>query len=303
MQYSIVVKHVSKRYGNHIAIDDISFQVKKGEIFAFLGPNGAGKSTTISILSTLLSWDTGSIEMEGYTLGVQNHAIRKELGIVFQGSMLDESLSVKENLLLRCGLYGLYGKHAYARLQTLMKQCHIEAFLHQKVQELSGGQRRKVDIARALIPKPSILILDEPSTGLDPVSRKELWDMIRALHNEEHMTIFMTTHYMEEAEIADHITLLQHGKIVADGTKEELLRSIEKEHLYLYSDALSSIAKQLQMKRIPYKKKNSYIDVEVLNFYHLMSILRGCEHSIDHIELHKGTMEELYLNMLEEDVL
>lgn len=303
MQHSIVVRHVTKHYGEHLAIDDLSFQVKKGEIFAFLGPNGAGKSTTIAILSTLLSWNHGSVEMQGYILGKQDHAIRKELGIVFQESMLDDHLSVKTNLYIRCGLYGLFGKAALKRIQTLSKQCHLEPFLHQLVQTLSGGQRRKVDIARALIPHPSILILDEPSSGLDPISRTALWEMITQLHKEEHMSIFMSTHYLEEVEIADHIAILQHGKIIADGTREELLQSFEKEHLYLYSDALFSIAKQLKQRNINYTLQDTYVDVEVLNFYQVMSILRSCEHSLHHFELHKSTIQDMYVSLLKEDAI
>ena len=196
MESSIRVEQLSKSYQGTQVVKSISFQVNKGEIFAFLGPNGAGKSTTISILSTLLKKDSGTVIINGCHLGQEDERIRSNIGIVFQNSVLDELLSVKQNLILRSALYHLSFKQACQRVQKLCEICSLHDIMHQPVGTLSGGQRRRCDIARALIPEPEILILDEPSTGLDPKARKQLWDTISALHRERHMTVFMTTHYM-----------------------------------------------------------------------------------------------------------
>lgn len=300
MKNSIEVSHVSKAYQHNKVVNDINFQVRKGEIFAFLGPNGAGKSTTIAMLCTLLSIDSGDICIEGNHVGVDNAGIRKDLGVVFQDSMLDGLLSVHQNLILRCGLYGLFGTYAQQRVAQLCDICQLQEFQSQRVSTLSGGQRRRVDIARALIPNPHVLILDEPSSGLDPKSRKLLWDTIIRLHDEYHMTVFLTTHYLEEAEIADHICMIQKGSIILDGEREQLKQIYGQEQLLLYSDTLQNIINVLQKHRIAFIKETDCLRIDVLNFYQIMSILRKCEIYIHHIELVRNRLEDMYLKLLEE---
>lgn len=302
MKDGIQVSHLCKCYGDMRAVDDISFQVEQGEIFAFLGPNGAGKSTTISILCTLTDFQSGEVMIHGYHRPYEDEQICKKLGVVFQDSCLDQTLSVRENLLYRSGLYGLFGINAKNRVEEVLSQCHLTSIQRQKVAHLSGGQRRRADIARALIANPSLLILDEPSTGLDPKARNALWNTIDKIHIERNITVFMTTHYMEEAEIADHIAILNHGKIVLDGRKEVLVKQHQKDHLHLYSTSMQSMERVLMQHHIPYEKKEAYLRVDVDNFFTLMSILRHTELYLHNIELIKGSMEELYLHTLKEEM-
>lgn len=299
MSESILVHNLKKNYGEHVALKGIDLRVEQGEIFAFLGPNGAGKSTMISILSTLVPYDSGEVRIEGYLLGKQDEWIRHQIGIVFQGSSLDEALSVYQNLKIRCGLYQLFGKQCKQRIHELSELCQLQDILHQSIQTLSGGQRRRVDIARALIPKPKLIILDEPSTGLDPKYRKELWTMIQHLHQQEHMTIFLTTHYMEEAEIADHICMIHQGSILLDGKREELISSFQKDRLQLYTKSKQQVGDVLNRKKIKYQWMQDYVEIEVSNFYEIMSILRSCEHYIYQMKLQKGSIEDMYLQVLE----
>lgn len=303
MEACISVKNLTKRYDAIQAVDHISFEVKKNEIFAFLGPNGAGKSTTISILCTLLEFDEGSVTIEGYKRGQQDDHIRSLLGVVFQGSHLDATLSVEQNLLLRCGLYGMKHKEALRRVQDIIGMCSLQSILHQVVQQLSGGQRRRVDIARALIPSPKLLILDEPSTGLDPNARRELWKTILDLKQKNEMTIFMTTHYMEEAEIADHICVIKQGKIVLDGAKDQLLQQYQKDRLLLYSKAKQQVANILKQKRVAYEVKDAYVIVEIDNFFQMMALLRSVEMHVHHIEMQRGSIEDMYVALLQEEAL
>lgn len=301
MKYSIDVQNLSKAYHQDDVVSNVSFQVKEGEIFAFLGPNGAGKSTTISILTTLLPFDRGNVQVEGYALGKQDYDIRKSLGVVFQDSRLDQKLSVKQNLMIRCGLYGLFGSQAKYKVEQLFTSCQLQELKDHKVYTLSGGQRRRVDIARALISSPSILILDEPSTGLDPQSRKELWTNIIRLHKETGLTIFMTTHYMEEAEIANHICMIQKGTIVLDKEKEDLNIAIGKDQLLLFTGTPQKVCQILRQCRVPYITSESYIQVDVLNMYQIMSLLRKCEIYLQRFELKKRTIEDMYLELLKEE--
>lgn len=301
MKYSIDVQNLWKAYHQEYVVSDVSFQVKEGEVFAFLGPNGAGKSTTISILTTLLSFDRGNIQIGGYTLGKQDYEIRQSLGVVFQDSRLDRMLSVKQNLMIRCGLYGVFGAQAKHKVDQLFSCCQLEEIKDHKVQTLSGGQRRRVDIARALISNPSILILDEPSTGLDPQSRKELWANIIRLHKGTGLTIFMTTHYMEEAEIANHICMIQKGTIILDKQRENLNQAIGKDQLLLYTSTPQNVCQILRKCNVSYVVSDTCIQVDVMNMYQIMSLLRKCEIYLQRFELKKRTIEDMYLELLKEE--
>ena len=219
---AIEVKDLVKEYGNVRAVGGISFSVEEGSFFAFLGENGAGKSTTINILSTLLRPTSGEVRMLGYRLGRDDREIRSSIGIVFQGSVLDGKLTVEENLVTRGSYYGLSKKQTLQRLERFWESFELEEIRRQRYDTLSGGQRRRVDLVRGLIHDPKILFLDEPTTGLDPLSRQKLWSYIKALRETSDTTIFLTTHYLEETESADNVVIMKKGSIIAEGTPTEL---------------------------------------------------------------------------------
>ena len=214
----IEIENLSKSFKDVKAVSDLSFSVKKGELFAFLGINGAGKSTTISIICNQLKKDSGKIVIDGVDIDKNSESINSKLGVVFQASVLDGFLTVYDNLKNRAALYGIYGKEFEKRLDELSDILNFKDLLKRSVKKLSGGQRRKIDIARALFPHPKILILDEPTTGLDPQTRKNIWNVINKLRKEEQITVLLTTHYMEEAADADYVVIIDSGKKVASGT-------------------------------------------------------------------------------------
>ena len=214
----IEIQHLYKSFGPVKAVQDLSFRVKEGELFAFLGVNGAGKSTTINILCGQLRKDGGSVKINGFEPTENPEKVKRALGVVFQNSVLDKALTVYENLESRAALYGIHGRAFKDRLQELSGMLGFGDLLRRTVGKLSGGQRRRIDIARALLHRPDILILDEPTTGLDPQTRKTLWDVVDNLRKTENMTVFLTTHYMEEAADADYVVILDSGKIAAEGT-------------------------------------------------------------------------------------
>ena len=234
MKNIIQIDHLNKRFGEVKAVQDLSFRVKEGELFAFLGVNGAGKSTTINILCGQLSKDSGSIVIDGHDPDKQADAIRRELGVVFQSSVLDSPLSVSDNLESRAALYGITGAAFRKRLSELAELLEFGDLLRRTVGRLSGGQRRRIDIARALFHRPRILILDEPTTGLDPQTRKTLWSVVSGLRKNEHMTVFLTTHYMEEAADADDVVIIDGGRISAEGTPLELKNTYTGDYITLY---------------------------------------------------------------------
>lgn len=230
----IEIEHLSKHFGPVHAVQDLSFQVREGELFAFLGINGAGKSTTISILCGQLAKDAGTVRIGGVNLDRDPDAVKRSLGVVFQNSVLDKALSVQDNLESRAALYGITGKAFRTRLAELTDLLDFGDLLKRTVGKLSGGQRRRIDIARVLLHQPRLLILDEPTTGLDPQTRKLLWDAIARLRQEQHMTVFLTTHYMEEAADADYVVILDSGKIAAEGTPLALKNSCTGDFITLY---------------------------------------------------------------------
>ena len=218
MEQIISIDGLCKSFGDVKAVQNLSFQVKKGELFAFLGINGAGKSTTISILCGQLAKDAGSVFVCGEDVEKGMEKICRKLGVVFQNSVLDKALTVRDNLQSRAALYGITGKEFKKRLAELASLLDFENLLNRTVGKLSGGQRRRIDIARAILHKPELLILDEPTTGLDPQTRKLLWDVVRNLRRTDGMTVLLTTHYMEEAADADYVVIIDSGKISAEGT-------------------------------------------------------------------------------------
>ena len=234
MEQIISIDGLCKSFGDVKAVQNLSFQVKKGELFAFLGVNGAGKSTTISILCGQLAKDAGTVFVCGEDVEKGMEKICRKLGVVFQNSVLDKALTVRDNLQSRAALYGITGKEFKKRLAELASLLDFENLLNRTVGKLSGGQHRRIDIARAILHKPELLILDEPTTGLDPQTRKLLWDVVRNLRRTDGMTVLLTTHYMEEAADADYVVIIDSGKISAEGTPLELKNKYTGDFITLY---------------------------------------------------------------------
>ena len=234
MKDIIKIEHLSKSFGDVKAVQDLSFRVREGELFAFLGVNGAGKSTTINILCGQLSKDSGRVEIGGTELERNLSGIKRSLGVVFQSSVLDSALSVRDNLQSRAALYGITGAAFRERLSELAELLDFSDLLKRPAGKLSGGQRRRIDIARALLHRPKIRVLDEPTTGLDPQTRNLLWTVISDLRGKENMTVFLTTHYMEEAADADYVVILDTGRIAAEGTPLALKNAYTGDYITLY---------------------------------------------------------------------
>ncbi len=228
------ISHLHKSFGAVKAVQDLNFCVKKGELFAFLGVNGAGKSTTINIMCGELRKDSGSVLIGGADLDKEPDSIRRKLGVVFQSSVLDKDLSVRDNLRSRAALYGIHGKAFEKRLAELTELLDFADLLKRPLGKLSGGQRRRIDIARALLHEPEILILDEPTTSLDPQTHTNLWQVIGRLRREQGMTVFLTTHYMEEAADADYVVIIDRGRIAAEGTPLTLKNTYTGDFITLY---------------------------------------------------------------------
>lgn len=289
----ISVQHLKKAYKEHLAVDDISFSVKEGELFAFLGENGAGKSTTINMLCTILQKTAGEVTVCGHELGKEDDAIREKIGIVFQNSVLDPKLSVKENLYLRGSYYGLTKKEIAARLEEFNDSFEMRDIWNRKYERLSGGQRRRVDIMRALIHKPRILFLDEPTTGLDPKSRKLVWDYIDHLKKERGMTIFLTTHYMEETRDADHVVILDKGHIISQGTPVELKTKYTSSKLVWYTPQ-SDMAENV-MKDYTFTYDADHYNMSFKG--NITDFLYEHKDKITDYEIVKGTMDDVFLNL------
>lgn len=291
MKNIIEIEHLSKSFGEVKAVQDISFCVKEGELFAFLGVNGAGKSTTISILCGQLQKDAGTIVVDGYDLEEHDEQIKSQLGVVYQDCVLDKALTVYDNLQSRAALYGITGKAFKERLTELADLLEFGDLLKRTVGKLSGGQRRRIDIARALLHHPKILILDEPTTGLDPQTRKKLWDVVSKLRVENQMTVFLTTHYMEEAAEADYVVILDSGKITAHGTPLQLKNAHTGDYITIYG------AKEEEIKTLnkPYEKIRDAYRVEVANTSEATRlILEHSELFVD-FEITKGKMDDVFL--------
>ena len=291
----IEVKNLTKKYKEHLAVDSISFDVEEGELFAFLGENGAGKSTTINILTTILEKTAGSAFICGHELGKDDDEIRKANGIVFQNSVLDKKLSVKDNLLTRGSYYGISKKQVMERLEPFSERFELKDIWNRKYEKLSGGQRRRVDIMRALINNPKVLFLDEPTTGLDPKSRKLVWDYINYLRKEHNMTIFLTTHYMEETKDADHVVILDKGKIVSSGTPAELKNRYAHSRLVWYTPRADIAEKLIQNISNKYVYDADHYNIETDR--NLTEFIYEHREEIKDYEYVKGTMDDVFLNL------
>lgn len=281
MKKIIAVKHLTKEFGNKKVIDDLNFNISEGEFTAFLGENGAGKSTTISILTTLLKPTYGQVSINGFQLGRDDEKIRRQIGVVFQSSILDSLLTPKEILISRGKLYNLTNEEILNRLTELKNLLSMNSFFNRHYGLLSGGQRRKVDIARALIHKPAILFLDEPTTGLDPTSRKLVWNAITELQKSQHLTIFLTTHYLEEVESANKVIIIHHGKLKAIGTPTKLKKKFAKNTLDVWINGI---------------KETRHFS----NSKDVIKYLNENLNRIDDFEYRHGSMNEVFFNVTKE---
>ncbi len=234
MEKVIEIENLHKSFKDVHAVNGLSFSVYEGQLFAFLGINGAGKSTTISIICGQLQADSGTVKVNGTDINADIRSVKRDLGVVFQNSALDKSLTVLDNLKYRAGLYGISGEKFKARLKELSELLDLQPILKRTLGKLSGGQKRRVDIARALVHSPKILILDEPTTGLDPQTRKTIWEVIGTLRHRDGVTVLLTTHYMEEAADADHVVIIDSGEIVAEGTPLELKNKYTGDFITVY---------------------------------------------------------------------
>lgn len=291
MENIIEIEHLDKSFQDVHAVNDLSLCVKEGELFAFLGVNGAGKSTTISIMCGMLAKDSGKVFIDGKDVDKDMRAIAKELGVVFQNTVLDEKLSVKDNLTSRASLYGITGKEAKDRIVELAELLDFKDIMNRTFGKLSGGQKRRVDVARALLHKPKILILDEPTTGLDPEARKTLWNVVTSLRKNENMTVFLTTHYMEEAADADYVVILDSGKIAAKGTPLELKNEYTGDFVTVYN-ANGSAIKALGL---PCENIRDAVRIAVKDTSEARDLILTNPELFSDFEITKGKMDDVFL--------
>ena len=292
MRNIIKIENLNKSYGNIKAVNNLSFRVKDGELFSFLGINGAGKSTTINMICGELKKDSGTILVCDKEVDQNYKYIKQKIGVVFQDSLLDKSLSVYDNLKLKAALYGITGNNFIKKYEELSNLFDLKEIEKQTIKQLSGGQRRRVDIARAIIHSPQILILDEPTTGLDPGTRKKIWKVLNSLRKEKKLTIFLTTHYMEEAVDSDYIVILDKGTIVAEGTPHELKNQYAHDTILLYSVQEDKV-KNLNL---PYTKIKDGFKIEVKSLEDATNLIIKNKEIFKDYEVIKGKMDDVFLN-------
>ena len=291
----IQVKNLSKNFGQLKAVDNISFDVRKGSFFAFLGTNGAGKSTTIKMLTTLLKQDSGTFQINESN---DETYIRSKIGVLFQENILDPFLTVKENLMFRGGLYLKNEKEVLQRYEELKEQFHFAEFENKLCKFLSGGQLRRVEIARALFSSPEILFLDEPTTGLDPESRKIVWKILQDLKKQNNLTIFLTTHYMEETENADYVVIINKGKIVASGSPSELKHAHAKDVFKVVANNKKEFETYLTEKQIEFQKIADRFVISPKDTQNALEILVENKSNIKQFEMVAGTMDDVFLKIV-----
>ena len=293
MNTIIKIDNLTKTYGSLKAVDDLSFEIRKGELFAFLGVNGAGKSTTINIICGQLKKDEGTVIIDELNLDDNLAKIKKKIGVVFQASILDPQLTVKDNLEIKASLYGLSRKEIKSRVGELAEILDFNSYLNRPLAKLSGGQKRRIDIARALLNKPDILILDEPTTGLDPQTRKMIWAVITKLRKENNMTVLLTTHYMEEASEADYVVIIDQGKMVAHGTPLDLKNEYVGDYMLIYN------VKEEDVKKLglPYINIPNGYKIEVNDTLEATNLIVNNRELFVDYELIKGKMDDVFLKV------
>lgn len=305
MENTVIIEHLSKSYGEVKAVNDISFRVRQGSLFAFLGVNGAGKSTTINIICSILKKDAGRVTVCGHDLDREGDRIKEEIGIVFQTSVLDKQLTVAENLDLRASFYGLSRAARKKNVERIVELLSLQPILKRPVGNLSGGQQRRVDIARAMVHDPRLLMLDEPSTGLDPKARLAVWSLIDGIRAETGMTVFLTTHYLEEAEKAGYVVIMDKGQIIAEGTPNELKNRYSYDSLLSYRKRDETFEKGLLAEgyHFSYDGEKRAYRIVIENSEAAKRLMQRFDGYTTDIEIIKGTMDDVFLNVTGRDIV
>lgn len=302
MDKIIEVTGLKKSYGDVKAVKGIDFYAEQGKLFAFLGPNGAGKSTTIDIICTLLKPDEGEVRINGYTLGRDDDKIRSVIGAVFQKSILDDDLTVKENLYIRGRFYNLSRQELKKAVADAAEAAGVTGFLNRRYGKLSGGQRRRADIARALVNTPRILFLDEPTTGLDPQTRKNVWETVQRLQRERGVTVFLTTHYMEEAAGADYVVVIDEGLIAAKGTPAELRDRYSKDTIRISARDKSEMEKALSAASLKYRMDGSAYVIDLNSTIDAVPIIEKFKDFMQSFEVLSGTMDDAFISITGKEI-
>lgn len=298
----IEVKGLVKNYGDVKAVKGIDFYVEKARLFAFLGPNGAGKTTTINIICTLLTMNEGTVIVNGHRVGEDDDSIRDNIGIVFQDGILDKLLTVRENLMMRGSFYHKSKPELEQAVAEAMAVTDITELANRRYGTLSGGQRRRTDIARALVHRPKILFLDEPTTGLDPQTRKNVWNTIRTLQRDTQMTVFLTTHYMEEADEADYVIIIDDGLIAAKGTPMELKDRYSDDTLRMKPKDLGRVEAVLQKEKIEYVVKNDLLVCKLESTLTAVRILNLLDGELVSFQVLNGTMDDAFIGITGKEI-
>ncbi len=295
MKNIIEVQNLVKNYKDVHAVQNISFNVEEGSFFAFLGINGAGKSTTINILCTVLEKTSGNVSIGGFDLDKQKDKIKDLIGIVFQNSVLDKQLTVKENLVSRASYYGFSKHYVKSRIAELSEIFNLNEIMNRRYGKLSGGQRRRVDIARALINRPKILFLDEPTTGLDPQTRIQVWNIIHKLRKDTGLTVFLTTHYMEETAECDNVVIIDSGKISANNTPNNLKKQYAQNNLVWYTNKSSATETLLTDEKLGFEYINDAYKIAIRDSKAATELIE--KFRIEDYEVIKGGMDDVFLSI------
>lgn len=298
-EYAVKIEQLSKSYGDVKAVNGISFTVKKGALFAFLGVNGAGKSTTINMICSILKKDGGKIYVGGRDLDEEPFAVKREIGVVFQTSVLDRELTVRQNLDIRTSFYSLSKAEKEKNVAEIADLLELGPILHRSVKNLSGGQARRVDIARAMVHRPRLLILDEPTTGLDPKTRLAVWSLIDRIRSETGMTVFLTTHYLEEADKATDVVIMDKGNIIAHGTPNELKNAYSNDKLLCYRTRSEAFERALQAEdaAFSYDGERGAYQIVIRDTAAAKALLARFDEYLTDVEILKGNMDDVFLNV------
>lgn len=298
MKSIIQVNNYTKSYGDFLTVDDVSFEVEEGSIFGFLGPNGAGKSTTINTLCTLLEKTSGTLTIDGHDVTTEKDEVRKSIGIVFQESTLDDKMTIQENLEMHCVFYNVPKKEIQERIDFVIKMIDLEEWKSAMVSSLSGGMKRRVEIARALLHNPKVLFLDESTTGLDPQTCNRMWEYIVQLQKEKNITIFLTTHYMEEAEICDRVAIMDNGKIMVNNHPEELKRRYTQDEARVTTSFPEPFKQALTENGYGFQAvAQGDLEVNIQDIQEFLSFLQPFQKDILNLEIKNGTLNDVFLEI------
>ncbi|EAF0244655.1 ABC transporter ATP-binding protein [Listeria monocytogenes] len=299
----IKLTNVVKKFGKIEAVKGINLEVEKGSLFAFLGENGAGKSTTLSMICTESEPTSGEIYIDDEKLTFKNRKLfRQKLGVVFQENVLDDLLTVRENLYNRASLYGKTKAEITERLALVSSIIGIEDILNRRFEKLSGGQKRRAEIARAIMHDPEILLLDEPTTGLDPKTRVSVWKIIDYLREELGMTVFLTTHYLEEAKDADQLAVIHKGKIIAQGTPTNIRSRFSVDKIFFYDAKVAELQKIMKKANLPFKVSKATMRVDVITQdVEILAILNQAAGLYGSFEVIKGNLDDAFISMIKEE--